>query len=68
MDDEPQIERVPKTTLQSQSYEVKTPADGETALNRSVDWIPDLAVTDLSMALMPDECWVKRLASMPKVT
>jgi len=52
VDDEPQITRVPKTTLQSQGYEVKTAADGETALNLSVDWIPDLIVTDLSMPLM----------------
>jgi len=52
VDDEPQITRVLKTTLQSQGYEVKTAADGETALNLSVDWIPDLIVTDLSMPLM----------------
>ncbi len=52
VDDEPQITRVLKTTLQAQGYEVKTAADGETALNLSVDWIPDLIVTDLSMPLM----------------
>ena len=52
VDDEPQITRVLKTTLQAQGYEVKTTADGEAALNLSMDWIPDLIVTDLSMPLM----------------
>jgi two-component system, OmpR family, KDP operon response regulator KdpE len=49
VDDETQIARVLKTTLNSQGYEVKTAADGESALNLAVDWIPDLIVTDLSM-------------------
>lgn len=49
VDDETQITRVLKTTLQSQGYEVRTAADGESALNLAVDWIPDLIVTDLSM-------------------
>ncbi|HET9838169.1 MAG TPA: response regulator transcription factor [Candidatus Angelobacter sp.] len=52
VDDETQITRVLKTTLQSQGYEVKTAADGESALNLAVDWIPDLIVTDLSMPRM----------------
>jgi two-component system KDP operon response regulator KdpE len=52
VDDEPQITRVLKTTLQAQGYEVKTAADGEAALNLSTDWVPDLIVTDLSMPLM----------------
>ncbi|MGC2695527.1 MAG: response regulator transcription factor [Candidatus Angelobacter sp.] len=49
VDDETQITRVLKTTLQSQGYEVKTAADGATALNLAMDWIPDLIVTDLFM-------------------
>ncbi|HEU4416692.1 MAG TPA: response regulator transcription factor [Candidatus Angelobacter sp.] len=49
VDDETQITRVLKTTLQSQGYEVRTAADGESALNLAVDWLPDLIVTDLSM-------------------
>jgi len=52
VDDETQITRVLKTMLQSQGYEVKTAADGEAALDLSVDWIPDLIVTDLSMSRM----------------
>jgi len=52
VDDETQITRVLKTTLQSQGYEVRTAADGESALNLAADWIPDLIVTDLSMPRM----------------
>jgi two-component system KDP operon response regulator KdpE len=52
VDDETQITRVLKTTLQSQGYEVRTAADGENALNLAADWIPDLIVTDLSMPRM----------------
>lgn len=52
VDDETQITRVLKTALQSQGYEVKTATDGETALDLTVDWIPDLIVTDLSMPKM----------------
>jgi two-component system KDP operon response regulator KdpE len=52
VDDETQITRVLKTTLQSQGYEVKTAADGESALDLAMDWIPDLIVTDLSMPRM----------------
>ncbi|HEY3767505.1 MAG TPA: response regulator transcription factor [Candidatus Angelobacter sp.] len=49
VDDETQIARVLKTALNSQGYEIKTAADGESALNLAMDWIPDLIVTDLSM-------------------
>lgn len=52
VDDETQITRVLKTTLQSQGYEVKTASDGESGTNLAVDWIPDLIVTDLSMPRM----------------
>ncbi|HZU31005.1 MAG TPA: response regulator transcription factor [Candidatus Angelobacter sp.] len=52
VDDETQITRVLKTTLQSQGYEVKTAGDGEGALDLAMDWIPDLIVTDLSMPRM----------------
>lgn len=49
VDDETQITRVLKTALSSQGYEVKSASDGESALNLTCDWIPDLIVTDLSM-------------------
>src|SRR5690348_1645029 len=49
VDDETQISRVLKTSLQSQGYEVKTEADGESGFNAAMNWLPDLIVTDLSM-------------------
>jgi two-component system KDP operon response regulator KdpE len=49
VDDETQISRVLKTTLQAQGYEVKTAADGESGYNATMDWLPDLLITDLSM-------------------
>ncbi len=49
VDDETQITRVLKTTLNAQGYEVRTAGDGESGLSMAVDWIPDLVVTDLSM-------------------
>jgi two-component system, OmpR family, KDP operon response regulator KdpE len=52
VDDETQISRVLKTTLQAQGYEVKTAANGETGYNATMDWLPDLLITDLSMPVM----------------
>ena len=49
VDDEPQITRVLRRSLQTHSYEVRTAADGEAALDVLNDWAPDLIVTDLSM-------------------
>lgn len=52
VDDEVQIARVLRTSLQAQGYEVKTAADGEAGFNAAGDWLPDLIVTDLSMPAM----------------
>jgi two-component system KDP operon response regulator KdpE len=52
VDDELQIARVLRTSLQAQGYEVKTAADGEAGYNAVMDWLPDLIVTDLSMPAM----------------
>ena len=49
VDDESQITRVLRTTLTSNGYEVRTAADGESALDLYGDWKPDLIVTDLFM-------------------
>jgi len=49
VDDETQITRVLKTTLNTQGYEVKTAADGESGCHAVFDWLPDLVITDLSM-------------------
>jgi two-component system KDP operon response regulator KdpE len=52
VDDELQIARVLRTSLQAQGYEVKTAADGEAGYSAAMDWLPDLIVTDLSMPAM----------------
>jgi two-component system, OmpR family, KDP operon response regulator KdpE len=49
VDDETQISRVLKTTLNSQGYEVKTASNGEAGFDAISDWLPDLLITDLSM-------------------
>lgn len=49
VDDESQITRVLRTTLSAQSYDVRTAADAESALDVFKDWAPDLVITDLSM-------------------
>lgn len=49
VDDEPQITRVLRRSLTSHGYEVRSAADGESALETFGDWRPDLVITDLSM-------------------
>lgn len=48
VDDETQITRVLKTTLNSNGYEVRTAANGEDGCE-ALSWLPDLIITDLSM-------------------
>ena len=52
VDDEPQITRVLRTTLNSRGYEIRAANDGEAALEVLQDWTPDLVITDLSMPQM----------------
>jgi two-component system KDP operon response regulator KdpE len=52
VDDEPQITRVLKTVLSSQGYDVRTAAEGESALASFKDFSPDLLITDLYMPHM----------------
>src|SRR5215210_2205255 len=52
VDDEPQITRVLRTSLGTHGYDVRTAADGVSALETFGDWHPDLIVTDLAMPNM----------------
>ena len=52
VDDEPQITRVLRTTLNAQGYEIRVANDGETALEIVKDFTPDLIITDLMMPQM----------------
>jgi two-component system, OmpR family, KDP operon response regulator KdpE len=52
VDDEPQITRVLRTSLDAHAYDVRVANDGDTALEIAHDWPPDLMITDLSMPVM----------------
>ena len=52
VDDEPQITRVLRTVLSSQGYQVRTAAEGESALTNFKEWSPELVITDLYMPHM----------------
>jgi two-component system, OmpR family, KDP operon response regulator KdpE len=52
VDDEPQITRVLRTSLDAHGYDLRVANDGETALEIAADWAPDLVITDLSMPAM----------------
>jgi two-component system KDP operon response regulator KdpE len=52
VDDEPQITRVLRTSLDAHGYDLRVANDGETALQIASDWPPDLMITDLSMPVM----------------
>src|SRR6266853_3266539 len=52
VDDEPQITRVLKTVLTSHGYDVRTAAEGESALASFNEWRPELVITDLYMPHM----------------
>lgn len=49
VDDEAQITRVLRRSLETHGYDVRVAADGEAALDVFNDWPPELVVTDLSM-------------------
>ncbi|MEO7540231.1 MAG: response regulator transcription factor [Pyrinomonadaceae bacterium] len=52
VDDEPQITRVLRHSLSAHHYDVRTAADGLSALDTFNDWHPDLIITDLQMPEM----------------
>jgi two-component system KDP operon response regulator KdpE len=52
VDDEAQITRVLRTSFKAHRYDVRTAADGISALDTFQDWQPDLIITDLQMPEM----------------
>jgi len=52
VDDQPQITRVLRTSLDAHGYDLRVANDGDTALQIARDWSPDLMITDLSMPFM----------------
>lgn len=68
VDDEPQIVRVLRTSLQSCGYEVTTARNGLEAFDRFSEGAPDLIITDLSMPEMDGlelTTAVRRIAETP---
>src|ERR1051325_8240680 len=67
VDDEPQITRVLRTVLSSQGYQVRTAAEGETALSNFTEFRPELVITDLFMPHMDGVELCRRIRSMSNV-
>jgi two-component system KDP operon response regulator KdpE len=67
VDDEPQITRVLKTVLTSQGYQVRTAAEGESALSSLGEWHPELVITDLYMPRMDGVELCRRIRAVSAV-
>ena len=67
VDDEPQITRVLRTVLSSQGYQVRTAAEGESALAIFKDWAPELVITDLYMPHMDGVELCRRIRAVSTV-
>src|SRR5207302_10229794 len=67
VDDEPQITRVLRTVLTSQGYQVRTAAEGESALTNFTEWRPELVITDLYMPHMDGIELCRRIRAMSNV-
>ncbi len=67
VDDEPQITRVLRTTLDAQGYDIRVANDGETALEIARDFVPDLVITDLAMPHMSGIELCRRLRQTSQV-
>jgi two-component system KDP operon response regulator KdpE len=67
VDDEPQITRVLKTVLSSHGYQVRTAAEGESALASFTEWHPELVITDLYMPRMDGVELCRRIRAVSSV-
>ena len=67
VDDEPQITRVLRTVLMSQGYQVRTAAEGESALTNFKEWNPELVITDLFMPHMDGVELCRRIRALSAV-
>lgn len=65
VDDEPQITRVLRHSLMAHRFDVRTAADGVSALDTFRDWHPDLVITDLQM---PDMDGIELCREIRKVS
>jgi len=67
VDDEPQITRVLRHSLSAHRYDVRTAADGLSALDTFRDWRPDLIITDLQMPEMDGIAFCREIRKVSKL-
>lgn len=67
VDDEPQITRVLRTTLNNHGYTVRTAGDGDEAIEVMRSWPADLVITDLAMPNMDGLELCKRIRNKSAV-
>jgi two-component system KDP operon response regulator KdpE len=67
VDDESQITRVLRTSLDAQGYDVRVANDGETAMEIMKNFTPDLVITDLAMPNMNGIELCRRLREISQV-
>src|SRR5437763_10611201 len=67
VDDEPQITRVLRTVLSSHGYQVRTAAEGESAMTNFTEWRPELVITDLYMPHMDGVELCRRIRAVSTV-
>jgi two-component system KDP operon response regulator KdpE len=67
IDDEPQIRRLLKLTLEHDNYSVTDAEDGRRGLNLAANLRPDLIILDLGLPDIPGLGVLKRLREWTKV-
>ena len=67
VDDEPQIRRALRTSLQGHGYEVETAGTGGEGLERAVDTAPDLVFLDLGLPDLDGTEVIRRLRAFSEV-
>lgn len=67
VDDEPQILRVLRTALTTQSYALRVAANGVEGLLAAREWSPDLVITDLAMPQMDGVSLCREVRSFSQV-
>ena len=69
VDDEPHVIRVMRLSLERAGYEVSEAGNGEIALQRIAEEVPDVMITDIDMPRMNGEALCKEIQrSMPDRT
>lgn len=68
VDDDPDIVRVIEVNLSLEGFDLITAADGEHALERAIDWHPDLILLDVMMPKIDGFEVCRRLRDDPRTT